>query len=1000
MGISGKVQQQKAEKLRHELPPSHTDAIFIKGARVHNLKNIDVSIPRGKLVVVTGVSGSGKSSLTIDTLFAEGQRRYAESLSAYARQFMARMNKPDVDYIKGLCPAIAIEQKVITRTPRSTVGSMTEVYDYLRLLYARVGKTYSPVSGRLVKKDDVSDVVEAIATLPHGDKVLILTPFRQSKNRNAREELNILLQKGFARIYLSGETLRIEDLLEMDDKTLESKLVLDKGTAAKTSPASKGKGKTSAKNVDQGKGKTSAKNVEQGEGKTSAKNVEQGEATEGDKPGIYVLIDRLVVKDFDEDDRHRMADSVGTAFYEGEGEMQLEINSTRKMFFSNKFEMDGVVFEEPVPNLFSFNNPFGACPTCEGFSQVLGIDADLVIPDKRLSLYEGAVAPWKGEKLVWWKDQFIKAAKKFDFPIHKPIIDLSKTQYKELWEGNEHAHGINDFFEEVEKNLYKVQYRVLLSRYRGRTLCPDCGGYRLRKEALYVKAGGKHIGELCEMPVKDLVQWFDGLQLEAHDQQIAKRVLIEIRHRLSTLVDVGLGYLTLDRLANSLSGGESQRIQLTRSLGSNLTNSLYILDEPSIGLHSRDTQKLIRVLKELRDLGNTVVVVEHDEMMMREADFIIDMGPLASHLGGEVVAAGNYEELIADEDSLTGKYLKGELSIAPPSQLRKWKRSIIVEGARQHNLKDITVEFPLDTLTVVSGVSGSGKTTLVKQILYPALQKIKGEPADKVGMHKVVKGDIDYISQIELVDQNPIGKSSRSNPVTYIKAYDEIRDLYARQPLSKLRGFQPKHFSFNVDGGRCDTCKGEGEQIVEMQFLADVHLTCEVCGGKKFKEEVLEVTYKEKNIYQILELSVDEALEFFKDEKDILQKIKPLSDVGLGYVKLGQSSDTLSGGEAQRVKLASFLGKGRSQGHILFIFDEPTTGLHFHDIKKLLASFNALIDQGHSILVVEHNTDVIRSADWIIDLGPEAGDGGGNLVYAGVPAGLKKVKESYTGKFL
>jgi excinuclease ABC subunit A len=1004
MGISNKVQQQKSEKLRHEALPSQTDAIFIKGARVHNLKNIDVSVPRGKLVVVTGVSGSGKSSLTIDTLFAEGQRRYAESLSAYARQFMARMNKPDVDYIKGLCPAIAIEQKVITRTPRSTVGSMTEVYDYLRLLFARVGKTFSPVSGKLVKKDDVSDVVEAISALPHGDKVLILTPFRQSKNRNAREELNILLQKGFSRIYLSalpspvlseatvaaavdnapGETLRIEDMLELDDKALESKLFLDKGTSASRTSSS---GKPA-------KGKTRKKDPVEALVPSGA----DGHSSES--LGIYVLIDRLVVKDFDEDDRHRIADSVGTAFYEGEGEMQLEVNSIRRILFSNKFEMDGIVFEEPVPNLFSFNNPFGACPTCEGFSQVLGIDADLVIPDKRLSLYEGAVAPWKGEKLVWWKDQFIKAAKKFDFPIHKPIIDLSKTQYKELWEGNEHAHGINDFFDEVEKNLYKVQYRVLLSRYRGRTLCPDCNGYRLRKEALYVKVGDKHIGELCEMPVRDLVQWFDGLHLPAHDQQIAKRVMIEIRHRLNTLVDVGLGYLTLDRLANSLSGGESQRIQLTRSLGSNLTNSLYILDEPSIGLHSRDTQKLIRVLKELRDLGNTVVVVEHDEMMMREADYIIDMGPLASHLGGEIVAAGNYGELIADEDSLTGRYLKGELSIVPPAQVRKWKRSITIEGARQHNLKDITVEFPLDALTVVSGVSGSGKTTLVKQILYPALQKIKGEPADKVGIHKAVKGDIDYISQIELVDQNPIGKSSRSNPVTYIKAYDEIRDLYSRQPLSKLRGFQPKHFSFNVDGGRCDTCKGEGEQVVEMQFLADVHLTCEVCGGKKFKEEVLEVNYKEKNIYQILEMSVDESLEFFRDEKDILQKIKPLSDVGLGYVKLGQSSDTLSGGEAQRVKLASFLGKGRAQGHILFIFDEPTTGLHFHDIKKLLASFNALIDQGHSILVIEHNTDVIRSADWIIDLGPEAGDGGGSLVYAGVPQGLKKVRESHTGKFL
>ena len=931
------------------------DAIFIKGARTHNLKNVDVSIPRGRFVVVTGVSGSGKSSLTIDTLFAEGQRRYAESLSAYARQFMARMNKPDVDYIKGLCPAIAIEQKVITRTPRSTVGSMTEIYDYLRLMFARVGKTYSPVSGQIVKKDDVHDVVEAIAALTAGDRVLILSRFRQHANRDVREELNILLQKGFSRIYVTaaasaaGETHRIEDLLALEDAPLKKTL---------------------------------------------------GPVTANPNKQTYVLIDRLVVKDFDEDDRHRIADSVGTAFYEGEGEMQLEVNGAGTHVYSNKFELDGIRFEEPTPNLFSFNNPYGACPTCEGFSQVLGIDAELVIPDKRLSLYEGAVAPWKGEKMVWWKDQFIKAAKKFDFPIHKPVMDLTKQQYKTLWEGNEHAQGINEFFAEVERNLYKVQYRVMLSRYRGRTLCPDCNGYRLRKEALYVKIGGKHIGELCEMPVKELVKWFDDLILTQHEAVIAKRVLIEIKHRIGTLLNVGLGYLTLDRLANTLSGGESQRIQLTRSLGSNLTNSLYILDEPSIGLHSRDTERLIRVLKELRDLNNTVVVVEHDEMMMREADYVIDMGPLASHLGGEVVATGHYEELMANPASLTGKYLKGELSIAPPATVRKWNRSLIVEGARQHNLQDVTVEFPLGVLCVVSGVSGSGKTTLVKQILYPALMKLKGEPTERVGIHKAIKGDIEYLSQIEMVDQNPIGKSSRSNPVTYVKAYDEIRDLYSRQPLSKLRGFQPKHFSFNVDGGRCDTCKGEGEQIVEMQFLADVHLTCEVCGGKRFKEEVLEVTYREKNIHEILELSVDDALEFFKDEKDILAKIKPLSDVGLGYVKLGQSSDTLSGGEAQRVKLASFLGKGRSQGHILFIFDEPTTGLHFHDIRKLLASFTALIDQGHSILVIEHNTDVIKSADWVIDLGPEAGDGGGTLVYAGVPEGLKKVKESYTGKFL
>ena len=934
--------------------PSPRDFIIIKGARVHNLKNVDVEIPRNKLVVVTGVSGSGKSSLTIDTLFAEGQRRYAESLSAYARQFMARMNKPDVDYIKGLCPAIAIEQKVITRTPRSTVGSMTELYDYLRLLYARAGKTFSPISGKEVKKDDVQDVLDAMIGLTIGDKVLMLVSFKQHKNRKPEEELNILMQKGFSRLYINKEVLRIEDLLALDQPGLKKKLAFRQPTGADPSK----------------------------------------------KAAAYVLVDRLVVKEFDEDDKHRMADSVGTAFYEGEGEMFLEVNEKKLIHFSNKFEMDGIRFEEPVANLFSFNNPYGACPTCEGFGQVLGIDADLVIPDKRLSIYEGAIAPWKGEKLGWWKEQFIKSAKKFDFPIHKPIMDLTKEQYAVLWEGNDHAHGINDFFEEVEKNLYKVQYRVLLSRYRGRTLCPECKGYRLRKEALYIKIGDKHVGELCEMPVVNLVDWFDQLKLSDYDQQVAKRILIEINNRLRTLLDVGLGYLTLNRLANSLSGGESQRIQLTRSLGSNLTNSLYILDEPSIGLHARDTQRLIQVLKQLRDLGNTVVVVEHDEMMMREADHIIDMGPLASHLGGEVVAFGNYDQLISNPESLTGKYLKGELKIDPPSTIRKWNRSIVVEGARQHNLKNIKVEFPLNVLCVVSGVSGSGKTTLVKQVLYPALQKIKGEFAEKVGTHKAVTGDLENISQVEMVDQNPIGKSSRSNPVTYIKAYDEIRDLFSKQPLSKMRGFLPKHFSFNVDGGRCDTCKGEGEQVVEMQFLADVHLTCEVCGGKRFKEEVLEVSYHNKNIFDVLEMSVDESLAFFADEKDIIHKIKPLSDVGLGYVKLGQSSDTLSGGEAQRVKLASFLGKGKAQGHILFIFDEPTTGLHFHDIKKLLNSFNALIEQGHSIIVIEHNTDIVRSADWVIDLGPEAGDGGGNLVYAGVPKGIKKIKESYTGKFI
>ena len=922
--------------------------IYIKGARVHNLKNVTVTIPRNKFIVVTGVSGSGKSSLTIDTLFAEGQRRYAESLSAYARQFMQRMNKPDVDYIKGLCPAIAIEQKVITRTPRSTVGSMTEIYDYLRLLYARAGRTISPVTGKEVKKDDVKDVVDAIVKLASGDKVLLLVPFKQQHNRNVKEELNILLQKGFSRLYHNKETVRIEDLLESE------KLL----------------------------------------------------STIKPKSSTFLLVDRFVVKDFDEDDKHRIADSVNTAFYEGEGELYIEINSKQLQHFSNKFEADGIVFEEPVPNLFSFNNPYGACPTCEGFSQILGLDPDLIIPNKQLSVYEGAVAPWKGEKLVWWKDQFVKAAKKFDFPVHKPVMDLTEKQLDQLWNGSTDAQGINDFFDEVQANLYKVQYRVLLSRYRGRTLCTECKGYRLRKEALYVKIGDKHIGQLCEMPVRDLQVWFTKLKLNAYDEQVAKRILLEINNRIKTLMDVGLGYLTLNRLANSLSGGESQRIQLTRSLGSNLTNSLYILDEPSIGLHSRDTERLIKVLKELRDLGNTVVVVEHDEMIMREADHIIDMGPLASHLGGEVVAEGNYDEIIANKDSLTGKYLSGVLKIEPPKTIRKWNRSVIVEGARQNNLKNITVEFPLNTLCVVSGVSGSGKTTLVKQILYPALQKLKGEFIEKAGLHKAITGDVDFISQIEMVDQNPIGKSSRSNPVTYIKAYDEIRELFSNLPMSKIRGFQPKHFSFNVDGGRCDACKGEGEQVVEMQFLADVHLVCDVCGGKRFKEEVLEVKYQPnkyseegKSIFDVLEMSVDEAIDFFEGEPDVVRKIQPLSNVGLGYVKLGQSSDTLSGGEAQRVKLASFLGKGKAQGSILFIFDEPTTGLHFNDIKKLLGSFNALIEQGHSILVIEHNMDVIRSADWIIELGPEAGYDGGELVFAGTPEKFKKATKSHTAKF-
>jgi excinuclease ABC subunit A len=913
--------------------------------------------------VVTGVSGSGKSSLTIDTLFAEGQRRYAESLSSYARQFMSRMGKPDVDYIKGLCPAIAIEQKVVTRTPRSTVGSMTEIYDYLRVFYARVGKTISPISGQEVKKQDVQDVLEFIQKGKAGDKMVIIVPFKQQSKRDIQEELNILLQKGFARIYLRAG-----------------------GASDNLKPA-----KASAKSA----GTSTILRIEDALAMTKAEITKTVKAND-----VYVLIDRVVVKDFDEDDIHRISDSIGTAFYEGEGLLWVEQNDTILKTFNNKFTLDGIEFDEPSPNLFSFNNPYGACPTCEGYSQVLGIDENLVIPNPHLSVYDGGVAPWKGEKLVWWKDQFVKEAGKAGFPIHQPINKLTKTQETQLWKGVGKALGIDAFFEDVKAHLYKVQFRVMLSRYRGRTNCPDCEGYRVRKEALYVKIGGKHIGELCAMPVRDLQIWFTDLKLSSHDNQVAKRLLIELEQRIQTLMDVGLGYLTLSRLANSLSGGESQRIQLTRCLGSNLTNSLYILDEPSIGLHSRDTERLIKVLQNLRDLGNTVVVVEHDEQIMRHADHIIDMGPLAAHQGGEIVAAGNAAALIKDKNSLTGKYLSGVLSIPVPEKTRVSKHFIKLEGAYLHNLKTIDVQFPLHSLCVVSGVSGSGKTTLVKQVLYNALLKAKQLPTEIVGGYNAISGDLHLIDQIEMVDQNPIGKSSRSNPVTYIKAYDAIRDLYSKQALSKIRGFLPKHFSFNVDGGRCDTCKGEGEQLVEMQFLADVHLTCEDCNGKRFKEAVLEVQYKGKNIYEVLEMSVDEAITFFSEEKNIVFAISPLQEVGLGYVKLGQSSSTLSGGEAQRVKLASFLGKGKASNKMLFIFDEPTTGLHFHDIHKLLKAFNALIEQGHSLIVVEHNTDVIKVADWVIDMGPEAGVDGGTVVYAGIPKGLSKCKASQTGKYL
>ncbi len=939
---------KKEEKaLQKDTLPTNPD-IFIQGARVHNLKNIDVHIPRNKLVVVTGVSGSGKSSLTIDTLFAEGQRRYAESLSAYARQFMQRMAKPDVDAIKGLCPAIAIEQKVITRTPRSTVGTMTEIYDYLKLLFARIGKTISPVSGREVKKDDVQDVVQFITSLPIGRKVQILSKFARQPNRDLKEDLSILMQKGFSRMYFPGEAialLQLEELTELSDTKLKAIFSQKK------------------------------------DGK------------------FFILIDRIITKEFEEDDIHRLADSISTAFYEGYGEMLVEVDNTMHAF-SNKFELDGMVFEEPVPNLFSFNNPFGACPTCEGFSQVLGISEDLVIPNRSLSVYDGAVAPWKGEKLGLWKTYFIKKARAENFPVHKPINELTQAQYELLWNGKNEMPGIHDFFKEVEQNLYKVQYRVLLSRYRGRTTCPDCKGYRLRKEALYVKVDGKNIGELCRMPAKTLYAWLHDFQPSETDAKIAHRILIELQQRLQILLDVGLGYLTMDRLANSLSGGESQRIQLTRSLGSNLTNSLYILDEPSIGLHSRDTQNLIRVLKKLRDKKNTVVVVEHDDLMMRESDHIIDMGPLAAHLGGEIIAAGNAAAIMQDPESLTGKYLSGKLQVTFAHPERPFKKFIRIENTTHHNLKNISVSFPLNMLCVVSGVSGSGKTTLVRQVLYPAMKRLLGEATDTPGYFRALTGDIKEISQVELIDQNPIGKSSRSNPVTYIKAYDAIRELFSQQPLAKRKGYTPKYFSFNVDGGRCDTCKGEGEQLIEMQFLADVHLTCETCRGRRFKEDVLEVTYHGKNIFEVLEMSVDEAILFFKEQTALANALLPLHDTGLGYVKLGQSSSTLSGGEAQRVKLASFLGKSRPTEKILFIFDEPTTGLHFHDIHKLLHSFQALIEQGHSLLVIEHNIDVIKNADWLIDLGPEAGDEGGEIIFAGKPADLKKLRIGHTAKFL
>jgi len=923
--------------------------IIIKGARVHNLKNVDLAIPRDKLVVITGLSGSGKSSLAFETLYAEGQRRYVESLSSYARQFLGRLDKPDVDYIKGISPAVAIEQKVNTRNPRSTVGTSTEIYDYLKLLFARIGKTISPVSGNEVKRDSVSDVVDVLSVLKENTKVYITTPLHVKGKRTVNQELGILQQKGFSRVLVKGELKKIEEALD------QKKMLHDKE--------------------------------------------------------VEVLVGRLGIRK--EDDFYgEAADMVHMAFGEGNGECTVHIlddkNSIKKsQNFSTRFELDGLSFEEPTEHLFSFNNPYGACKTCEGYGKILGIDEDLVIPDKSISVYEGAVSCWKGDKLSEYQNDFIKRAKDYNFPIHKPYYDLSAAQKKLLWEGGREIEGINDFFKMVEENLYKIQYRVLLSRYRGRTTCPDCQGTRLRKDAGFVKVGGLSVIEMVLMPVHQLKEVFTKIKLTEHDKKVASRILIEINNRLGYLCDVGLGYLNLNRLSSSLSGGESQRINLATSIGSSLVGSMYILDEPSIGLHPRDTDRLVSVVKNLRDEGNTVIVVEHDEEFMRSADELIDMGPEAGIHGGKVIFQGTHKDVLREKDSLTAQYLTGKKKIEVPKNRRKWTKFVEITGARENNLKNINVKFPLGVLTVITGVSGSGKTSLVKSILAPGMKKMFGAYSEKTGDHDKITGNLKDIAGVEMVDQNPIGKSSRSNPVTYLKIYDEIRNLYSTLPLSKQQGFKPAHFSFNVPGGRCEVCEGEGTVTIEMQFMADINLLCENCKGKRFQDDVLEVKYREKNISEILEMSVEEAIDFFEKhlkatvlDQKIAQKLHPLKNVGLGYVKLGQSSNTLSGGEAQRVKLAFFLSKGSTEGKQFFIFDEPTTGLHFHDVQKLLDSFNALIEKGHTVVVIEHNLEVIKSADWLIDLGPEGGEEGGGLVFEGVPEDLLKVKKSHTAQYL
>ncbi len=918
--------------------------IDIQNAHLHNLKNVNVKIPRNQLTVVTGLSGSGKSSLVFNTLYAEGQRRYVESLSSYARQFLGRLEKPMVDNIRGLTPCIAIEQKVNTRNPRSTVATSTELYDYLKLLWARVGKTMSPISGKEVRKHSTSDVINHVLDLKVGTPVYICY---QPINKQTNDYLETAMQKGYSRIWADGEVHKVEDA----------------------------------------KGNKKIKNY-------------------------YILVDRLKVTKADDDYKSRLSDSIETAFWEGEGQCTI-ISDTDQHTFNNKFELDGMSFEEPSVNLLSFNNPYGACGECEGFGSIIGIDPELVIPNRSLSVYENGIACWKGETLSQWKNDFIVSSAKTNFPIHRAISELTEKELDLLWQGNEEVSGLNDFFKYLQSNSYKIQYRVMLSKYRGKTTCPSCLGTRIRKDGSYVKIANlganpsfvndkklSSLSDILLLNIEQSTEFFSQLELEKQSAEIAKPILMEINNRLDYLMRVGLSYLGLNRLSNSLSGGESQRINLATSLGSSLVGSSYILDEPSIGLHSKDTERLISVLQNLKEKGNTVVVVEHDEDMMRNADFLIDMGPEAGHLGGEVVFAGRYGDL-KGKDTLTAKYLDDVERIEIPTVRRKWNNKVSLIGARQHNLKGIDVDIPLNTLTVVTGVSGSGKTSLVKGILYPAvLRETQQYSTQRIGDVKEIKGDFSSFSAVELVDQNPIGKSSRSNPVTYVKAYDAIRELFSTMPIAKQRGFKTKHFSFNVDGGRCDNCQGEGEEVVEMQFMADLHLTCEECNGKKFKEEVLEVEFKQKSIYDVLNLTVDEAVDFFRGQKTIVNKLLPLQEVGLGYVKLGQSSNSLSGGEAQRIKLATFLGKSQNKDKVLFIFDEPTTGLHFHDIKKLLKSFNALVDKGHSVVVIEHNLDVVKCADWVIDLGPEGGDKGGELLFAGIPEDMLKSEKSVTGQFL